>query len=119
MYDATVRFANAQSYIFPDPKKDVRACSIAIHVPAGVLGPHAMRQDFSMNNARVFPLNDAHDFAITTVVVTAPSMLRGWLSLEFRDKMGFLRTAVIGAKQTKAATWWWTRTACSCGPRAV
>ena len=104
VYKATVRFANAQSYILPDPKKDVRACSVAVEVPAGVLGPDAMRQDFSMNNARVFPLNDAHAFAMTTVVVTAPTMLRGWLSLSFRDKMGFLRTAVIGAMQSKPAT---------------
>jgi hypothetical protein len=104
VYNATVRFANAQSYIFPDPEKDVRACSIAVDVPPGVLGPNAMRQDFSMNNARVFPLNDAHAFAMTTVVVTAPTKLRGWLSLRFRDKMGFLRTAVIGARQSKPAT---------------
>ncbi len=104
VYKATVRFANAQSYILPDPKKDVRACSVAVEVPAGVLGPYAMRQDFSMNNARVFPLNDAHAFAMTTVVVTAPTMLRGWLTLSFRDKMGFLRTAVIGAMQNKPAT---------------
>jgi len=104
VYKATVRFANAASLISPDPAKDVRACSIAVEVPAGVLGPDAMRQDFSMNNARVFPLNDAHAFAATTVIVTAPTKLKGLLSLSFRDRMGFLRTAVIAAGQSKPAT---------------
>jgi hypothetical protein len=104
IYDATVRFANADSHIFPDPRKDVRACSIAVEAPAGVLGPDAMRQDFSMNNAPVFPLNDAHAFALTTRVALAPTTFGGWLSLAFRDKMEFLRVAFVAAMQTKPAT---------------
>ena len=103
LYNATVRFANADSHIFPDPKRDVRACSVAVDVPAGVLGPDAARQDFSMNNARIFPLNDAHAFAMATNVATAPSMLRGVMALPFRDKMGFVRLAVLGAMQEKPA----------------
>jgi len=104
IYDATVRFANAQSFVYPDPKRDIRACSIAVDVPAGVLGPDAMRQDFSMNNGRVFPLNDTHAFAVATTVNVAPTLLRGFLSLKFRDKMGFLRTFAVAIPQTKPAT---------------
>jgi len=102
-YDATVRFANGESHIFPDPKKDVRACSIAVDVPAGILGRREMRQDFSMNNARTFPINDAHAFAIATNVAIAPSMLRGVMALPFRDKIGFVRLAVLGSMQEKPA----------------
>ncbi|HUK32712.1 MAG TPA: di-heme-cytochrome C peroxidase, partial [Vicinamibacterales bacterium] len=103
VYDATVRFANGESHVFPDPKKDVRACSFSVEVPAGVLGPDVMRQDFSMNNARVFPLNDAHAFAVATRVAVASSMWRGVLALRFRDKVGFVRTVVLGAMQEKPA----------------
>jgi hypothetical protein len=103
VYPAVVRFANAESHIFPDPKKDVRACSIAIELPPGVLGAAAARQDFSMNNARTFPINDAHAFAVTTRVVTAPTMAKGFRALPFKDKMGFIRTAVLGARQERPA----------------
>ncbi len=104
VYPAIVRFANADSHIFPDPRKDVRACSVAIELPPGVIGPSACRQDFSMNNARTFPINDAHAFAVTTRVVTAPTMAKGFRALPFKDKMGFLRTAVLGARQERPAS---------------
>ena len=99
VYPAIVRFANADSHIFPDREADVRACSFSIDVPPGVLGLSQTRQDFSMNNARTFPINDVHAFAVTTAVVTAPSIVRGIWALPFTDKMGFLRTAVLGARQ--------------------
>ncbi len=104
VYPAVVRFANADSHIFPDPKKDVRACSVAIDLPPGVIGASAGRQDFSMNNRRTFPINDAHAFAVTTRVVTAPTMAKGFRALPFEDKMGFLRTAVLGARQEQPAS---------------
>jgi hypothetical protein len=104
VYPATIRFANADSHIFPDPKKDVRACSVAIELPPGVIGPTAARQDFSMNNARTFPINDVHAFAVTTQVVTAPTMAKGFRALPFKDKMGFVRTAVLGALQERVAS---------------
>jgi hypothetical protein len=103
VYPAVVRFANADSHIFPDPRKDVRACSVSIELPPGVIGPSAARQDFSMNNASTFPINDAHAFAVTTRVVTAPTMAKGFRALPFKDKMGFLRTAVLGARQQRPA----------------
>lgn len=104
VYPAIVRFANADSHIFPDPKKDVRACSFSVELPPGVIGPGVARQDFSMNNAPIFPINDAHAFAVTTRVVTAPSIGKGVRSLPFRDKMGFVRTAVLGARQERPAS---------------
>jgi catalase len=56
-YQATVRFANGNSQIQRDKVGDVRACSFAVQLPDGT------RQDFSMNNATIFPINDAHAFA--------------------------------------------------------
>ena len=95
--------ANAQSFVYADPKADIRACSVAVEVPAGVLAQQPMRHDFAMNNARTFPLNDTRTFAMATVVNVAPSMLRGFLSLKFRDKMQFLRTFAVSIPQTRRA----------------
>jgi hypothetical protein len=102
-YSAIVRFANADSHVFPDPKKDVRACSFSVDVPPGVFGPHASRHDFSMNNARTFPINDAHAFAVTTRVVSAPTIGKGFRALRMKDKLCFIRTAVLGARQQRPA----------------
>jgi len=103
-YPAVIRFANADSHIYRDRKKDVRACSFSIDVPPGIVGPYAQRLDFSLNNAPTFPINDAHDFAVTTMVVTAPSLWKGVRALTFRDKLCFLRTAVLGARQERPGT---------------
>ena len=86
IYPAVIRFANASSQIFPDPNKDVRACSFSVDVPPGALGPLGMRQDFSMNNARTFPINDAHAFAVTTSVVAAQSPAKGFFTLRMKDR---------------------------------
>jgi hypothetical protein len=101
VYPAIIRFANASSQIFPDPNKDVRACSFSVDVPPGTLGPLAMRQDFSMNNARTFPINDPHAFAVTTTVVSAPSVARGFFRLRMKDKLSFIRTAALAAPQSR------------------
>jgi hypothetical protein len=94
-YPATVRFANGNSQIQRDKVGDVRACSFAVALPGGG------RQDFSMNNATTFPINDAHAFAALIQVATAPSMLKGFRSLKFRDKMIFLRIVFLGAMQQR------------------
>ena len=101
IYPATVRFANGSSQIFPDRNRDVRACSFSVELPPGVAGPAAGRQDFTMNNATTFPINDAHAFAALVRVVTASSMAKGVWSLPFRDKLGFVRTLVLGALQQR------------------
>jgi len=92
-YPATLRFANADSNINNDSKPDVRALSFAVEPPG------KPRQDYSTNDRSTFPINDAHAFATTVKVVTAPSMASGVWALPFRDKISFARTAVLGAEQ--------------------
>jgi len=98
-YTATVRFANADSNINPDDQHDVRAMSFALD-PAG----SQPRLDFSTNDRTTFPINDAHAFATTVKVVTAPSMARGVWGLSFMDKLAFARTAVLGYEQERQKT---------------
>ncbi|MDX1675674.1 MAG: di-heme-cytochrome C peroxidase, partial [Longimicrobiales bacterium] len=104
-YDATVRFANAESRVQSDMKPDVRACSFTATVPDPD-GDEA-RVDFSMNNSPIFPINDMHDFAVLMRVLAAPS---GWKALgvfarmSFRERWRFLKTAVRGAREKKANT---------------
>jgi hypothetical protein len=102
-YSALIRFANGNSQIFPDQKKDVRACSFSVDVPPGVLGPSAFRHDFSMNNARTFPINDPHAFAVTTRVVSAASPAKAFRKLPLKDKLGLLRTLALAAFQERPA----------------
>jgi len=104
VYQATVRFANASSLIMPDRDKDLRACSLAVEVPAGVFGVEPIRQDFALQTASVFTINDAHAFAAATSVNTAPSMFRGFLALPMRDKLGFVRTVAFAVKQLNPGT---------------
>jgi len=98
-YQATVRFANADSNINPDDKRDVRAMSFSLD-PSG----NQPRLDFSTNDRTTFPINDAHAFATTVTVVTAPSMPRGVWGLSFMDKLAFARTAVLGYEQERQKT---------------
>ena len=102
VYQATVRFANAASTIQADSKRDVRALSFAVDVPAGVVGPDPTRLDYSMNNASTFPINDAHAFAAFMRVQGANGLLghlRAFLSLSFKDLQGFFQTAARGLRQ--------------------
>src|SRR5262245_51082043 len=57
VYPAIVRFANARSFLTRDTKKDVRALSFSLQVPAGVIGAVPTRLDYSMNNGTTFPIN--------------------------------------------------------------
>jgi hypothetical protein len=92
-YPATVRFANGNSQIQRDKVGDVRACSFAVMLPDG------SRQDFSMNNATTFPINDAHAFTTLIQVATAPTPFKGFRSLKFADKLIFLKIVYLGAFQ--------------------
>jgi len=104
-YAATVRFANAASRVNPDSDKDVRAISFAAEIPAGVIGA-AGRQDYSLNNAPVFPLNDAHSFATFMKFEVAKARSRAgalrtlWL-MTLKEVIGFLRTARLGSSQQR------------------
>jgi catalase len=92
-YPAQVRFANADSNINSDSKRDVRAMSFSVELPGG------QHQDYSTNDRTTFPINDAHTFAVTVKVVTASSVGAGVRALPFMDKLWFVRTAVLGAEQ--------------------
>jgi hypothetical protein len=94
-YPVMIRFANGNSQIQRDKVGDVRACSFAVSLPDG------SRQDFSMNNATTFPINDAHAFAALIQVATASSPFKGFRSLKFADKMIFLRIVFLGAIQQR------------------
>ncbi len=100
-YPATIRFANGNSQVRPDHLGDVRACSFSVELPPGIGGPAAARQDFAMNNATIFPINDAHAFAVAIKVAIAPSILKGFRSLRLGDKMAFVRIAALGAMETR------------------
>lgn len=95
VYPVTVRFANGNSQIQRDKVGDVRACSFSLVKPDGT------RQDFSMNNATTFPINDAHVFAITLKALTAATPFKGFRSLRFSEKLLFLRMIVLAMLQTK------------------
>jgi catalase len=70
VYRATVRFANGNSQIQRDKMRDARACSFAVELPGGG------RQDFAMNNATTFPINDAHAFAVALQITTRQASSR-------------------------------------------
>jgi hypothetical protein len=97
IYPATVRFANGNSKVRKDKLGDVRACSFAVELPGGA------RQDFSLQNATTFPINDAHAFALLTQILNPPGPLKGFLSLNFTDKMVLLRVILLGAIQSRPA----------------
>lgn len=101
VYSANVRFANGASTFNADSKGDVRALSFSIDLPAGVAGPNPSRQDFTMNNATTFPLNDARAFAAYMNTVSASNKLMGFLSLSPGDMWRVIQTAVRGLKQTR------------------
>jgi hypothetical protein len=99
IYPATVRFANSDSRVCSDFKPDVRSLSFSVDLNWD--GPvRGVRQDFSMQNAKILPINDAPAFLAIMKVLTASSPPAGLWSLPFRDKLRALRTLVLVAMQT-------------------
>jgi cytochrome c5 len=106
VYPATVRFANAASTIYPDSKPDLRALSFSVEIPPGVAAG-ASRQDYSLQNASTFPINDAHTFTVLMKVLSAGSgakKLKALWSLPFADLGRFARAAVLGRSQEHGGT---------------
>ncbi|HET7217112.1 MAG TPA: hypothetical protein VFJ02_03655 [Vicinamibacterales bacterium] len=99
VYQTMVRFANADSNINPDSKRDVRALSFSIDLPADGSNGTTRRQDFSTNDRSTFPINDAHAFATLVRVVGAPTTAQGVRALPFMDKLSFARIAILGQGQ--------------------
>ena len=98
VYPAVVRFANADSKINSDFKADVRSLSFSIDLTregtaASELGVD--RQDFSLQNARNLPINDATAFLAIMKLLTASNPAAGLLSIPFKDKLRIFRTLAL------------------------
>src|SRR5258705_1379651 len=98
VYPAIVRFGNADQNKNSDLKRDVRSMSFSVDLtrdstvgPAGSSG----RQDFSMQNTRILPINDAPAFLATMKLLTASNPVAGLWSLPFKDKLRVLRTLAL------------------------
>jgi mono/diheme cytochrome c family protein len=101
VYPATVRFANAASTIHPDSKPDLRALSFSVELSAGTF------QDYSMQSATTFPINDAHTFAVAMRVLSAGSAwnrLKAIWSLSFVDFCRFMKVGALGFLQEHGKT---------------
>jgi hypothetical protein len=124
VYPATVRFANAASTIYADSKPDLRAMSFSVELPAG-MDANTAYQDYSLQSAATFPINDAHTFAVLMKVLSAGSganKLKAIWSLSFADFLRFSRAAALGVWQQrgKAFTYqqhrYWSTTPFRNGP---
>ncbi|HUX44134.1 MAG TPA: di-heme-cytochrome C peroxidase [Terracidiphilus sp.] len=101
VYPATIRFANAASTVYPDRQPDLRAMSFSVELPGGAPGSPQF-QDFSLQTAPTFPINDAHTFAVLMKVLSAGSggaKLKAILSLSFLDFCRFAKASVLGILQ--------------------
>lgn len=98
VYPAIVRFANADPSKNSDSKPDVRSLSFSVDLARkGPATPdaNAARQDFSMQNAPVLPINDAAAFLAIMKLLTARNPAVGLWSLSFKDKLRVLRTLAL------------------------
>jgi hypothetical protein len=106
VYPATVRFANADSKVNSDFKPDVRAMSLSVDLTRGgtvAAGSNGGRQDYSLQNARNLPINDARAFAAVMKVITAAKPGAALWSLPFKDKMSVFRTLALAGLQEHQA----------------
>jgi hypothetical protein len=106
VYPATVRFANAASTIDSDRKPDLRALSFSVDLtPDAATG--SSYQDYSLQSATTFPINDAHTFAVLMKVLSAGSgadKLKAIWSLSIPDLFGFFGAAIRGTIQQHGKT---------------
>jgi hypothetical protein len=104
VYPATVRFANADSKVNSDFKADVRALSFSVDLTRGgseVQETGIQRQDFSLQNTTVLPLNDARTFLATMKFLTASNPAKGFATLSLRDQLRVLRALALVEVQTR------------------
>jgi hypothetical protein len=103
VYPAVVRFANADANINSDFKPDVRSLSFSVDVTQGGTTPVGSfsRQDFSMQNATMLPINDSPAFLATIKVLTASNPGAGLWSLPFKDKLKVVRTLALAELQAR------------------
>lgn len=101
VYPATVRFANADSYVNSDFKADVRSLSFSVDLNGGGAKAGIRRQDFSMQNAAALPLNDAPAFLATMKFLTAPNRAKGLWALSSGDRLRVLRALALAELQAR------------------
>jgi hypothetical protein len=102
IYPAIVRFANGDPNVNSDFKADLRALSFSVELPPGggtVAGANVSRQDYSMQNAARFIINDARAFLPFAKVLSASSLAKGALSLSWQEKLIFARILAIALRQ--------------------
>ena len=102
IYPATVRFGNSNPKNNSDFKPDVRSMSFSVDLnpqdsPAS--GTTLRRQDYSLQNTKTLPMNDANAILALANVLTASSPLSGFWALAFEDKLRVLRTVFLAQFQ--------------------
>jgi hypothetical protein len=103
IYPAIVRFANGDPNVNSDFKADLRALSFSVELApssGAAAGANVSRQDYSMQNATTFIVNDARAFLPFAKVLSASSPTKGALSLPWREKLIFARILAIALRQS-------------------
>jgi hypothetical protein len=97
VYPAVVRFGNADSKVNSDFKPDVRSLSFSVDLTQGgrAAAGGTGRQDFSLQNTRMLPINDAPAFLASMKLLTASNKAAGLWALPFKDKLRMLRTLAL------------------------
>jgi hypothetical protein len=104
VYPATVRFANADSKVNSDFKADVRALSLSVDLTRGgseVQDTGIQRQDFSLQNTTVLPINNAQAFLAAMKFLTASNPAKGFAALSLRDQLRVLRVLALVEVQSR------------------
>jgi hypothetical protein len=98
LYPAIVRFGNSDPKKNSDFKADVRSMSFSVDLKrdgSSAVGTTPARQDYSLQNTRTLPINDAATFLALVKVLTASSPGAAFWDLAFKDKLRVLRTALL------------------------
>jgi len=94
VYPAIVRFGNSDPNKNSDFKADVRSLSFSVNLNRNGAGDNS-RQDFSMQNATILPINDSPAFLAIMKLLTASNPASGLWSLPFKDKLRVARTLTL------------------------
>jgi hypothetical protein len=98
VYPAVVRFGNSDPRKNSDFKADVRSLSLSVDLTReGTTASEAAasRQDFSLQNTKTLPINDASAFLALSKILTASNPAAAMWSLSFKDKLRVLRTLTL------------------------
>jgi hypothetical protein len=98
IYPAIVRFGNSDPRKNSDFKADVRSLSFSVDLTReGTTATDAPsgRQDFSLQNTKTLPINDANAFLALSKILTASNPAAAMWDLPFKDKLRVLRTLTL------------------------